>query len=278
MKRRDAIFFSTWFHCGGLFTAKVFLICVINWLNSVLRVIEGEVLLGTIAVVINSAGIVFVAHLLRDWRDFVNDPDAQSLVAEIKRRSKLMSIPEAELVNVYDHVARNLVEIFNKHAEMPHLFLGVQLNKTAPHGFHIIFEIPPRVAAFYYRDDAAKGTIPLLVSALLREDSPVRADMVHKSAPLPDLIVQISEIWMIRKTVPRGTVFDLNDAPRPSQDPERCEGLAIVVHSLTQSVMGTCPIHATPTRHAEYAPAMTEADGWETDGRMAMQDAAITKH
>jgi hypothetical protein len=175
-----------------------------------------------------------------------------------------MTISAALYQQIYDSFARSAVEQFNQDGELPVAFFGLQLDCEAKVVHMVPIPTPPS-------QDLVKPFLHLL----LDNDSPLRETLAAQGAPLVDVIVQINEVWLANELRPAGETIDLTKVTPASERPDREEGIGILIHSATETIFGSCPILATPTRHAEYAPLIMDA---HIVGRMSMNEDAAVKH
>lgn len=204
------------------------------------------------------------------------------------RHRPLMEPPKpvthATYAAVYEKFARMAIDQFNDRGEMPHTFYGVTVDDAATDGDEVnvtsVIEFGGDFAGGFYRDDSRKNLIKPFIRALLHGDTPLRRKLIANKVPLPNLVVQVSELWMATDIIASGATTDLRSPVPPSERPDHQEGIGVFVHSINKTVAQCCPIRNTPQRHAEFAPV--ENIEWMT-GRISMSpesgdDPNITKH
>lgn len=110
--------------------------------------------------------------------------------------------------------------------------------------------------ASFHASAAGKDRMMEYIKNLLRNEM-VRSAMMKNGLIRPDLVVHVSETWRTK---------NLKFAERVSQDPERTEGVSIVVHTQLGSTIRSCEID--PVTRKASSPLENDIIGFA--GRMQL--------
>lgn len=127
------------------------------------------------------------------------------------------------------------------------------------------------VAPMFFDGTFPKVQIRDLLAQLTTPGSLIRKLAVQFDVILPDIVVQINEVWQSNRTKPEGlseAEFKKLEHLPPSEDPKREEAIAVFMHAYQFSTMGSCPIRSKPRRHAVMGEMFPE-DGKMT-GRLSL--------
>lgn len=185
-------------------------------------------------------------------------------------------ISQEDMTSLYEHFAHKAVEEYNAKGEVPPQLLAVTLDEK-PGSIQAVAMMPSGMVNSFYRNGATKDMLAQLMRMLLAEDSPVREQMKANDMPLPDVVVQISEIWMthIQSKDPKEAQAEAERMSREgvSNQPNRQEAVMVALHTLDGSMLGHSMIE---NKKATYSPL---AEGLTFGGRFAMTpEETPTKH
>jgi hypothetical protein len=127
----------------------------------------------------------------------------------------------------------------------------VELDQTRPGVIVRQSLIMHPAAISLLQDEDASDLVPKLIEQLL---IPVRSTCDALDLPRDlhiDLVVHTSEAWSANDRIGNGRL----ENPLPaSQRPDRRECIAVMVHGLEFTAIGSCPIVDKPPRRCEFAP------------------------
>jgi hypothetical protein len=129
-----------------------------------------------------------------------------------------------------------------------------------------------RIAPMFFGDgDFNKDHFRVLLQELTTPGSTIRKAAGAFGFVVPDIVVQINEVWYATETKPAGMTpgeaAKLEYVP-PSERPDRQEAVAVFLHAYHFTTMGSCPIVDKPKRHAVMGELFGE-DG-KFVGRLSM--------
>ena len=179
------------------------------------------------------------------------------------------SIERADFEAIYKLYADKAVKRFNLTGNHPPQLYGVKLGKELGkiEGTYSLNKVAP----LFFDGTFPKAQIRDLLAQLTTPGSPIRKMAVQFDVILPDIVVQINEVWQSNKKKPEGmsdAEFKKLEHQLPSEDPNREEAIAVFMHAYQYSTMGSCPIRSKPRRHAVMGEMFPE-DGKMT-GRLSL--------
>lgn len=181
------------------------------------------------------------------------------------------AIERADFEALFKLYADKAVKRFNMTGKHPPQLFSVKLGRelgTIEETYSL-----NKVAPMFF-DGTFKGSgMRDLLQQLTTPGSYIRKMAGSMGVIVPDIVVQINEIWYVEPKITAGE----NEAefrkreeagPPPSERPDRKEAVCIFLHAYQYSTMGRCPIKDKPRRHAVMGPL--ETDEGKLIGRLSM--------
>jgi hypothetical protein len=185
-------------------------------------------------------------------------------------------ITRADFEAVYKQYADKAIKRFNLTGNHPPQLFTVKLGKE-PGQIERSGSLN-RLAPQFFNGTMHKDVLRLLLQQLTTPGSEIRKVAGALGVVVPDIVVQINEIWLAKNAYPEGMSPEearkqarkqADEGPRPSERPDREEGIAVWLHTQGYTTAGLCPILDKPRRHAELAALPPEETLFE--GRFSMQ-------
>lgn len=146
------------------------------------------------------------------------------------------------LPTVYEHLARRVLEALEMDGSVQPSLLLVSLPPGTKEPAALV-GLDPRVVHALQRDGSHKHVMMALVRSLLDSDHPIHASAAEQMGAHPNLIVHISESWVVtqsKDTSPEAAAASMPDSL--ADHPNRSEAVTITMHSLRGTVIGLCPM------------------------------------
>jgi hypothetical protein len=161
-------------------------------------------------------------------------------------------IVRADFKALFDEFAPIAVQGFNQLGEHPPMLIFVKLGKE-PGEIQNYDVLGRELTHMFFANAQGKRNLAHFLREMTTPGSPIRT-MAHEfGLQLPDMVVQICEIWLgaeIRRKNETAEEFQKRaDAqPLPSERPDRREAILLAFHTTNYSTMGLCHIVENPRR------------------------------
>lgn len=171
----------------------------------------------------------------------------------------MTTIDKATLNDLYAVFAQKAVRFFNEKGEHPPTIFMVNVGTGGKD--HTATLMPPEFTLAFFtaesREQAAmqKEKLGAVIRSLLAPNDEARALMAARGLTPPDIVLMVTEAWMVKEKLPSGSTVDLANSVPPSEHPERCEAIMISLHTAEGSAGGMCEILENP-RRAEFSAQM----------------------
>jgi hypothetical protein len=181
-----------------------------------------------------------------------------------ERTAQLVQPPDSDaLPGVYQFLAERAVAAlaFDGEVNPTLLMLSVPPGATEPAAVCVM---DPRLVFAMHRDQSGKEALMALVRSLLDTDHPVHASVATQMNAHPNLIVHISESWMVCKPLTEGGEALEGYKGSLADHPDRTEAITTALHTLRGTLIGTCPMtrDASGKPSAVIEPLWTDAEGF----------------
>lgn len=167
----------------------------------------------------------------------------------------------ADFTFFYEQFAKLAIEHYNENKNHPPMMFLVELGDVPGNPPRNVSIVNPWLIEKLHDSAESKVLLWELVRSYLRRDEPLHEALVRHIGFTPDIVVHISEAWMVRRDG-----FELDCIPE--EQPDREEVLMINMHASNETVLGMCPIRCEgETKHAVFKPLRTAG---VTFGAMSM--------
>ncbi len=178
--------------------------------------------------------------------------------------------PWSALAAVHDHFAHTAADLCNAGQDVsPQLFV-VEL--AAEGQMERTVAMPPDLLANFYSSDGGKDLLALFMRQALTPGSNLRTGLAQKLGVRPDVLVQVTEVWLatgpdMERLLSSGRIRDL---------PSRQEAVLVALHLPELTIPVVHPIKTKP-RRCERAPFPLLSDLPAATGRFLMQDGSSSQ-
>jgi hypothetical protein len=173
-------------------------------------------------------------------------------------------VTPADIEAAYEAVARLCIEEFNRDGQLVPCMVGFALDTLPGTLQSTTVALPASAMKSIFSTANYAAPAMELVRQLLEPDSILRRGLPVFGKPLPSIAVLATEGWMV--AADDAVSEEVRKLGGVSKHPNRIEVIQIMVHTLTGTAMGTCPIDGI-TRRASFEPILTDGH-WS--GRMTM--------
>lgn len=189
-----------------------------------------------------------------------------------ERTPPLVQPPDAgSLSGVYQFIAERAVEALQFDGEVPPTLLMMSLPPGAKEPV-AVSAIDPTLVHALQRDGTRKNALMALVRSLLDAAHPAHASAAQQMGAHPNLIVHVSESWLVKKRIDEGGESLATFEGSLADHPERSEAIMIALHSLRGTLIGTCPMTRDAAGKASAVIEPLEIDLKELRGRLAVNE------
>lgn len=177
-------------------------------------------------------------------------------------------IVRADFEAIFKQYADKAVKRFNLTGNHPPQLYSVKLGEE-PGQIKASYALN-KVAPMFFKDIASKNAMRDFLIQMTTPGSLMRKAAQDIGAVVPDIVVQINEIWhkSLDKTGMSGEEFKRQSEIPASEHPDRQEAIMVNLHARQFSVMGICMIHDKPKRHAVMGELMGQE--YKMVGRLSM--------
>lgn len=155
---------------------------------------------------------------------------------------------QADFTFLYENLAKLAVAHYNENKSHPPMIMLVELDDVPGDPPNEMTIVDPVLIETLHDSPKSKLLLWELIRSYLTRTGPLYEVLIRPTGVKPDVVVHISEAWMVRREG-----FDLDGLP--SEQPDRMEILMINMHTRNETIGGMCPIHCEgETKHAVFEP------------------------